>query len=43
MNTYNFGGCLMYRIAIVEDDRNFIEELQTYLEQYAQEEKQEFF
>ena len=32
----------MYRIAIVEDDRNFIEELQTYLEQYAQEEKQEF-
>ena len=32
----------MYRIAIVEDERNFIEELQVYLEQYAQEEKQEF-
>ena len=32
----------MYRIAIVEDDKNFIEELKKYLEQYAQEEGQEF-
>ena len=30
----------MYRIAIVEeDDRSFVEELQTYLGQYALEEK----
>ena len=32
----------MYRIAIVEDDRSFVEELQTYLGQYALEEKQVF-
>lgn len=32
----------MYRIAIVEDDCNFIEELQSYLGQYASEEKQTF-
>lgn len=32
----------MYRIAIVEDDREFIKELQTYLKQYEQEEGQEF-
>ena len=32
----------MYRIAIVEDDRNFIEQLKNYLNQYAQEELQEF-
>ena len=32
----------MYRIAIVEDDKSFIEELKKYLEQYSQEEGQEF-
>ena len=32
----------MYRIAIVEDERGFVEELQNYLEQYAKEEGQEF-
>ena len=32
----------MYRIAIVEDDRNFVEELKNYLEQYALEEGQTF-
>jgi len=32
----------MYRIAIVEDDRQFVEELKKYLNQYAQEEGQEF-
>ena len=32
----------MYRIAVVEDDRNFVEELKNYLEQYAKEEGQEF-
>lgn len=32
----------MYRIAIVEDDRNFVEELKNYLGQYAKEEGQEF-
>ena len=32
----------MYRIAIVEDDRNFVVELKNYLEQYAKEEGQEF-
>ena len=29
----------MYRIAIVEDDRSFVKELQTYLGQYALEGK----
>ena len=32
----------MYRIAVVEDDRNFVDELKTYLDQYAREEGQEF-
>ena len=32
----------MYRIAIVEDDRGFIEELKGYLGQYEKEEGQEF-
>ena len=32
----------MYRIAVVEDDRNFVEELKNYLIQYANEEGQEF-
>ena len=32
----------MYRIAVVEDDRDFVDELKTYLEQYAREEGQEF-
>ena len=32
----------MYRIAVVEDDRNFVEELKGYLNQYAKEEGQEF-
>lgn len=32
----------MFRIAIVEDDRSFIEELQKYLGEYAKEEEQEF-
>lgn len=32
----------MYRIAIVEDDREFIKELQEYLKQYEQENGQEF-
>lgn len=32
----------MYRIAIVEDDRGFVEELKNYLNQYAKEEGQEF-
>lgn len=32
----------MYRIAVVEDDRNFVDEVKTYLEQYAREEGQEF-
>ena len=32
----------MYRIAIVEDDREYVKELRTYLNQYAAEEGQEF-
>ena len=32
----------MYRIAVVEDDKNFVQELKNYLEQYALEEGQEF-
>lgn len=36
----DYGG--MYRIAIVEDDKSFTEELKKYLEQYSQEEGQEF-
>ena len=32
----------MYRIAIVEDDREYVKELKTYLMQYAAEEGQEF-
>ena len=32
----------MYRIAIVEDDKRFIEELQMYLRQYGTEENQKF-
>lgn len=32
----------MYRIAVVEDDRNFVDELKTYLDQYAREEGQGF-
>ena len=32
----------MYRIAIVDDDRDFVEELKNYLDQYAREEKQDF-
>lgn len=32
----------MYRIAIVEDDREFTKELQEYLKQYSQENEQEF-
>lgn len=32
----------MYRVAIVEDDREFVGELKKYLEQYAKEEGQEF-
>lgn len=32
----------IYRIAIVEDDRVFVKELQQYLEQYAQENGEEF-
>ena len=32
----------MYRIAVVEDDKNFVQELKKYLEQYALEEGQEF-
>ena len=32
----------MYRIAIVEDDRNFVEELKKHLHQYEAEEGQEF-
>ena len=36
------GRYIMYRIAIVEDDRDFVEELQKYLEQYALENGEEF-
>ena len=32
----------MYRIAIVDDDREFVEELKKYINQYGQEEGQEF-
>ena len=42
-NCYEWGNTReMYRIAIVDDDREFVEELKNYLDQYAKEEEQEF-
>lgn len=38
----HLGGFFMYRVAIVEDDRGFVEELKGYLVQYAEEEGQKF-